>query len=350
MKKWGAQRRAWDVRVQRRPSTTPDPRLDAIVNGLDCTGPLGWLNIMKYATEKECVGTYAQLCVAFGPGARKKSKVFFLRHGKVMAFLSRADRVHVFSLVSKEAARGAAALTCNAWFRPYHIMLADGSIALDRVEAARVRFPALETGCIDLDNALLDFTDARRTQILTKLCTFTFVTTLELRYNDIAVVPDAMGALTNLESLNLTGNKIAALPASIGRLAALEELCLDHNILTGVPVSIGALTNLMWLDLSDNGIVTLPDWIGGMTALKLLDLADNQLTALPDSIGHLTGLKSLDLGDNQLTSTIENALPDSIVALTNLTALHLGNNPQLIRSEQSAAVQAWLQALEDSRV
>jgi hypothetical protein len=53
-------------------------------------------------------------------------------------------------------------------------------------------------------------------------------------------------------------------------------------------------------------------------------------------------LKTLTLSNNQLT-----ALPESIVALTNLWELNLDNNP-LIPSAQSAAVQAWLQAHEDS--
>ena len=80
-----------------------------------------------------------------------------------------------------------------------------------------------------------------------------------------------------------------------------------------------------------------------MTALTTLLLSDNQLAGLPDAIGQLTGLKNLWLGSNQLT-----ALPESIVALTNLTELDLDYNPPLIRSAQSAAVQAWLQAREDS--
>jgi Leucine-rich repeat (LRR) protein len=79
-----------------------------------------------------------------------------------------------------------------------------------------------------------------------------------------------------------------------------------------------------------------------MTALTTLSLTDNQLAGLPDAIGQLTGLETLWLNGNQLT-----ALPESIVALTNLTRLDLrDNNPPLIRSAQSAAVQAWLQAHE----
>ena len=111
-------------------------------------------------------------------------------------------------------------------------------LALDRIEAARVSSAALEDVSVDLEDALSNrkgFTDASRAPILAKLCTFTFVTKLDLEYNDIAVLPDAIGALTNLKELHLDGNKIATLPASIGRLTALETLDLDNNILTAVP-------------------------------------------------------------------------------------------------------------------
>ena len=327
-----------------------DLRLAKIVNRLDCNPDFGWGKIMEYATAHECMGTYARLCIAFGPGARKNSNVLFVRNRKVLAFLSPEERVRVFSLVSSEAKVGASGLKRSADFANRQLVLAPGSIALDRVEAASIRFPALEDVSVNLGYALSHhngFTDASRAPILAKLCTFTFVTKLVLFYNDIAVVPDAanasIGALTNLKYLHLEGNKIATLPASIGRLTALETLDLTYNILTTVPASIGSLTALTTLDLCYNRIATLPDWICVMTALTTLDLDGNQLAGLPDTIGQLTGLETLYLGNNQLT-----ALPESIVALTNLTYLNLVNNPSLIRSAQSAAVQAWLQALEDS--
>ena len=319
-----------------------DPRLSAKVNRLDCTSDIGWGRIMGYATAEECVRAYAQLCVAFGPGARAKRSVWFLRKKMVMAYLTPAERVSVFSLVSVAFGRGAAALKRSAKFGSNHLVLADGSIALDRVEAASIRFPALEDVSVNLYSALSDrkgFTDARRAPILAKLCTFTFVTELILEGNDIAVVPDAIGALTNLKYLGLSGNQIATLPASIGRLTALEDLNLYRNILTAVPASIGSLTALTTLSLGFNRIATLPTTIGGMTALTTLYLNANQLAGLPNAIGQLTGLKKLDLSSNQLT-----ALPESIVALTNLTDLDLEYNPPLIRCAQSAAVQAWLQA------
>ena len=119
-------------------------RLHAIVHRLDCTSDVGWGRIMKYATAEECVRTYAQLCVAFGPGARVKRSVWFLRKKMVMAYLTPAEHVRVFSLVSVAFGRGAAALKRSAWFEQTQLVLADGSIALDRVEAASIRFPALE--------------------------------------------------------------------------------------------------------------------------------------------------------------------------------------------------------------
>ena len=285
-----------------------DPRLAVIVHRLDCTSDIGWRKVMGYATSEAC------LCV--------------------------------FSLVSVAFGRGAATLKRGAEFGVDQLVLADGSIALDRVEAASIRFPKLKEVKVNLDGALSDdkgFTDASRAPILAKLCTFTFVTKLDLFGNNIAVVPDAIGALTNLKSLDLGGNKISTIPASIGRLTALETLYLYNNNLTAVPASIGSLTALTTLLLDSNRITKLPDWIGGMTALTTLSLGGNQLTGLPDAIGQLTGLEGLSLHSNQLT-----ALPESIVALTKLTWLDLSYNPRLIRTAQSVAVQAWLQACENS--
>ena len=99
-----------------------------------------------------------------------------------MGYATAAERVRS-SRLSVAFGRGAAALKRSAKFGPNQLVLADGSLALDRVEAASIRFPALEDVSVNLGGALSDskgFTDARRAPILAKLCTFTFVTTLDL--------------------------------------------------------------------------------------------------------------------------------------------------------------------------
>ena len=115
-------------------------------------------------------------------------------------------------------------------------MLADGSIALDRVEAASIRFPALEVVKVNLFCALRDSKGHRRPPRADppKLCTFTFVTKLVLGNKDITVVPDAIGALTDLKYLDLGDNKIAVLPASVGRLAR-RRLCTQEEHPHGCP-------------------------------------------------------------------------------------------------------------------
>ena len=82
-----------------------DMRLHAIVHRLDCTSNVGWCRIMGYATAEECMRTYAQLCVAFGPGARVKLSAWAAAnngrrlppHKHTGAYVRRARRVLLLS-------------------------------------------------------------------------------------------------------------------------------------------------------------------------------------------------------------------------------------------------------------
>ena len=105
------------------PTTThADPRLERNVNGLHSTSQIGWPSIMAYATPEECVGTYAQLCFAFEPAARKNWTVFLLRKKMVMAYLTPVERLS-FSLVSSDAKVGASALKRSAFFCSLWVVL-----------------------------------------------------------------------------------------------------------------------------------------------------------------------------------------------------------------------------------
>ena len=93
-----------------------DPRLAVIVHRLDCTSDIGWRKVMGYATPEARVGVFSLVSVAFGGGA--------------------------------------ATLKRTAEFGKDQLVLADGSIALDRVEAASIRFPKLKEVTVELRGAL----------------------------------------------------------------------------------------------------------------------------------------------------------------------------------------------------
>ena len=149
-----------------------DLRHHAIVHRLDCTSDIGWRKVMGYATSEDCLRVFSLVSVAFGRGA---------------ATLKRSAEFGPRQLVlATDRSRWA------GWRR----RASDRSIALDRMEAASIRFPKLKEVKVDLRYALADnkgFTDASRAPILARLCTFTFVTELDLGGNEIAVVPDAIG-------------------------------------------------------------------------------------------------------------------------------------------------------------
>jgi hypothetical protein len=75
---------------------------------------------------------------------------------------------------------------------------------------------------------------------------------LDLSYNQLTAVPEAIAALTQLQTLFLSHNELTAVPEAIAALTQLQALFLSHNQLTAVPEAIAALTQLQTLHLSDN--------------------------------------------------------------------------------------------------
>ena len=126
-------------------------------------------------------------------------------------------------------------------------------------------------------------------------------------------LPDAIGALTTLETLNLQmWTNLRTLPDAIGQLCALRSLDLSGcGIITGfdLPEAIGQLTCLEYLNLghaSGNSVhlggmseviaqrfAKLPESIGQLTSLKYLDLTMSGLLVLPESVGRLPALQNL---------------------------------------------------------
>ena len=101
---------------------------------------------------------------------------------------------------------------------------------------------------------------------------------LDLSWQGLSNVPEAVFHLTELEGLYLSGNYLKELPTSINKLKNLKWLILDKNQLRELPHRICELSNLTWLSVMNNKLTTLPDEIGELKELRLLLEAGNPLT------------------------------------------------------------------------
>ncbi|MBC7543282.1 MAG: leucine-rich repeat domain-containing protein [Candidatus Sericytochromatia bacterium] len=148
---------------------------------------------------------------------------------------------------------------------------------------------------------------------------------LELLYvgfNRLKLLPDSINRLTALTELDVAGNALMQLPVRLEGLQALKYLVLSFNRLSSLSGSIGGLKRLERLYLNGNELTAVPDSLGGLRALEVLDLSDNHLTSLPASLGELQSLRILRVSDNQLVD-----LPLQLSKLKNLESLHIDNNP-----------------------
>ena len=136
--------------------------------------------------------------------------------------------------------------------------------------------------------------------------------------------------MSHIKDLDLRGNQIHVIPSEIGRLTQLTSLDLCDNKITKLPQSIGNLVRLETLAMTGNALKD----IGGVekcVSLQILYLSDNQLEDIPDNIGNLTSLETLFLRGNSLR-----LLPRSIKQCSRLTDLFLINNPSFLEKSEGA--------------
>ncbi|XP_020832391.1 malignant fibrous histiocytoma-amplified sequence 1 [Phascolarctos cinereus] len=144
---------------------------------------------------------------------------------------------------------------------------------------------------------------------------------LNLSHNQLADLPAQLGALGHLEELDVSFNRLPQLPDALGRLRALRTLDLDHNQLTAFPPQLLQLATLEELDVSGNRLRGLPEEIGALRALKILWLSGAELGTLPPGFCQLASLESLMLDSNGLQ-----ALPAQFSRLQQLRMLNLSSN------------------------
>ena len=80
---------------------------------------------------------------------------------------------------------------------------------------------------------------------------------------------------------------------------------MGHNQIAALPESIGACGELTTLEACFNQLSQLPSTFGQLGALVVADLRSNQLSSpLPAALGGLKRLKELDLRDNVCVLTL----------------------------------------------
>ena len=135
----------------------------------------------------------------------------------------------------------------------------------------------------------------------------------------------------DLETASLGEKRTSVVPNSVGAFTNLVTLDLGDNSWKGVSSNIQKLTKLETLDLKDNSIHMSGDSLFGplqeLKALKKLNLPNNDLHgSLPNFGSKLTKLEVLDLSRNNL----EGVLPDDTFQhLTHMQELKLESNKGL---------------------
>jgi Leucine-rich repeat (LRR) protein len=193
------------------------------------------------------------------------------------------------------------------------------------------------------------------TRLSNKIGEINSLVDLDLRHNQLKILPSSISNLTKLTKIYLDGNPLTDL-SILKRLPKLKSTCfliydlplryhtkfsdwqlkwlLDENNSTlrqeivkyagcdiDCLIEVAKRERLTVVNLSNLHLKELPNGIGELNNLTELNLSGNRLTVLPDSIGNLRNLTTLKLPGNLITN-----LPDSISRLNNLVELNLNNN------------------------
>lgn len=134
-------------------------------------------------------------------------------------------------------------------------------------------------------------------------------------------------------SLNLRYQELSIIPPEIQRFTHLSSLHLHRNNLVNIPQEFFQLTNLYSLSLDYNQITILPKDIGKLVKLEIFNIRHNQLSFIPSEIGQLTKLHALDFDQNPLVS-----LPKNLIALKNLFYF---NPHKMYFEEFQIAISPW---------
>ena len=144
---------------------------------------------------------------------------------------------------------------------------------------------------------------------------------LDLKDNDITVLPDEIGSATKLEFLRLENCSIQNLPSSIGNMKGLRLVNLYHNQINGtIPETVSDLSDLRELYLDSNFLSGGIDGIfENMPNLVDLRLRRNFLSGVVPSFSGLDNLSILYLDANKFSGTLSDSFGEGMPRLKELT-------------------------------
>lgn len=126
------------------------------------------------------------------------------------------------------------------------------------------------------------------------------VTKITLHDENVRVLPDEIGDLTDLEHLFFHKNEIARLPGSISKLKKLQYLNLEENKLKTLPNELESCLNIGYLHIGSNGMVDFPKCITKLTKIVQLHVYNNNFKTLPEEIVNLKPTLRANFNKNNL--------------------------------------------------
>ncbi|MEM7037509.1 MAG: hypothetical protein AAF570_11050, partial [Bacteroidota bacterium] len=210
-----------------------------------------------------------------------------------------------------------------------------------QVQMDRIELEALPEALFDLTEVMhLVARYNALTDLSPKIAQLTKLEALDLSFNQLRALPEALWEVEGLHDLNVSNNLLHHVPMP-DKVHGLKALMLDRNPLEGLPdglerlkwlellslygCELGRIPDFVWemrtlrdLELGDNGLKNLPEKVGDLRWLRTLNLKNNPIDHFPEWIGELPALKYLDLSYSRATH-----LPESLRQSTSLERIYL---------------------------